>query len=130
MEGQKLPSACLNGTRPLILLALCLAGCAPTPRVSTRGSVDAAPLPPTVNAAAVFRILTINFETMQLADASGFFVSADGLGVTCAHVVEGAMPLRAILPDGRQYDVELIAVDPAADLALLQASGDGGAFRS
>lgn len=53
---------------------------------------------------------------------SGFLVSTDGLVVTNAHVVQGAMQVRVVLTDGREFDAIIIGLDLATDLALLQIS--------
>lgn len=56
---------------------------------------------------------------------SGFFVSADGYVVTNNHVVspDARATLEEItvtLPDGREYEAELVATDPDSDLAVLK----------
>ncbi|HKA51398.1 MAG TPA: trypsin-like peptidase domain-containing protein [Candidatus Dormibacteraeota bacterium] len=54
---------------------------------------------------------------------SAVVLTADGLLVTSAHVVEGANAGRAAFADGSQYDIELIGSDPLSDLALVRAQG-------
>lgn len=118
----------------LVAVAVALAGCGGGggggPTESAGG--NAVPDPPNnrpelprANSAAAFRVVTIDIDKSQLAHASAFFVSGDGLAVTCAHVVDGVTPLGAVLRDGRQVDVEVVASDPASDLALLQVDGGG-----
>ena len=54
---------------------------------------------------------------------SGFFVSADGLALTNYHVIHGTSVLRAWLYDEEDmnyYWVEVKAIDPVADLALVR----------
>lgn len=54
---------------------------------------------------------------------SAVVLTADGLLVTSAHVVEGVNAGRAAFADGSQYDIELIGSDPLSDLALVRAQG-------
>ncbi len=57
---------------------------------------------------------------------SGFVVSADGLIVTNAHVVAGAMQIGVKLgTDGEMQEAELVASAPSKDLALLKVDADG-----
>ncbi|KDB08523.1 HtrA2 peptidase [Burkholderia sp. lig30] len=51
---------------------------------------------------------------------SGFIVSADGLIVTTAHVVDQATELTVRLTDRREFKASVIAVDAQSDVALLQ----------
>jgi serine protease Do len=60
---------------------------------------------------------------------SGFIISADGYVVTNNHVisVQGNGELESItvtMPDGAEYDAELVGKDPESDLAVLKISGD------
>src|SRR5215468_6281494 len=52
---------------------------------------------------------------------SAVVLTADGLLVTSAHVVERATGGVAAFADGGQYDVELVGSDPLSDLALVRA---------
>ncbi|GMM93603.1 Do family serine endopeptidase [Qipengyuania sp. MTN3-11] len=59
---------------------------------------------------------------------SGFFISADGYIVTNNHVVSptgrGTVEeITVTLPDGTEYDAELVGNDAASDLAVLKVSG-------
>jgi S1-C subfamily serine protease len=58
-----------------------------------------------------------------LRRGSGVLLSADGLAVTCAHVMAGASGARASLPDGRRFDAEILITDPETDLALIRLAG-------
>ncbi len=70
---------------------------------------------------------------------SGFILDQDGWIVTNHHVVDGADDVTVRLSDRRTYDVEVIGVDEATDLALLRidakedlpfvALGDSDAIR-
>ena len=52
---------------------------------------------------------------------SAVAVTADGLLVTSAHVVEGSNAGRAAFSDGGEYELEWIGTDPLSDLALVRA---------
>jgi S1-C subfamily serine protease len=53
---------------------------------------------------------------------SGVLVSADGLLVTSAHIVDGADAIRAELSSGRVLDVQLLGIDAETDLAVLRSA--------
>ena len=54
---------------------------------------------------------------------SGFIVSADGLVVTTAHIVNHADDVTVTLTDRRQFKARVLDVDPHTDVALLQIQG-------
>lgn len=56
---------------------------------------------------------------------SGFIISADGIVVTTAHVVNRAEQVTVTLTDRRQFKADVLGVDPASDVALLQIQGAG-----
>ena len=56
---------------------------------------------------------------------SGVALTADGLLVTSAHVVEGVNQGVAAFADGRQYELELVGTDPLSDLALIRSRAAG-----
>jgi len=56
---------------------------------------------------------------------SGVALTADGLLVTSAHVVEGVNQGVAAFADGRQYELELVGSDPLSDLALIRSRAAG-----
>ena len=61
------------------------------------------------------------------AQASGFFISADGLAVTNYHSIEGAIHAEAVLSTGETYPVEsVIYYDTGMDLAVLRISRTSG----
>jgi putative serine protease PepD len=60
------------------------------------------------------------------ATGSGFVVSADGLIVTNAHVVNGATSVSIKIGDGDSQAAEVVGVDESTDIALLRADGAGG----
>jgi S1-C subfamily serine protease len=55
---------------------------------------------------------------------SAFFISADGVAVTAAHVVKGCGRLES----PRWGIVKVLAADPRADLAILKAPGASGQY--
>ena len=60
------------------------------------------------------------------ADASGFFISADGLAVTNYHSIDGAVEAAAALYNGETYPVERVVwYDPDADIAVIRVSNTG-----
>jgi serine protease Do len=54
---------------------------------------------------------------------SGFIVSADGLVLTNAHVVENASEVTVKLTDRREFKAKVIGIDPATDIAVLRIDG-------
>lgn len=57
------------------------------------------------------------------ADASGFFISPDGLALTNYHSIDGAMQAMATLVTGEQFPVErVIWYDVDMDLAVIRVS--------
>ena len=64
-------------------------------------------------------------ERRQVSTGSGFFITEDGYLLTNRHVVEGADQLKVRDSDDKDYDAELVGVDPALDLALLKVDGSG-----
>ena len=68
----------------------------------------------------------LNFSTEDgRVVGSGVIVDERGYIATNNHVVENAGDLSIILADGREVRAELVATDPAEDLAILTISLDG-----
>lgn len=64
----------------------------------------------------------VDFEVPS-AQASGFFISSDGLAVTNYHSIEGAIYATATLSTGEVYEVEAVLYyDPDIDIAVLRIS--------
>ena len=62
-------------------------------------------------------------DEVTAADASGFFISADGLAVTNYHSIEGAIKATATLLNGEVYEVErVLYYDTGIDIAVIQVS--------
>jgi S1-C subfamily serine protease len=56
---------------------------------------------------------------------SGFIITADGLVLTNAHVVEGTTKVAVGLEDGRRVAGTVVGLDRLTDLALVQLAGNG-----
>lgn len=54
------------------------------------------------------------------SDGSGVVISADGIILTNAHVVESAVSIEARFSDNSVYEAEVIGISPELDLAVLQ----------
>jgi S1-C subfamily serine protease len=63
----------------------------------------------------------------RIQEGSGFFVD-DDLVVTNAHVVAGEDDTEVELADGRVLSAEVVAFDPARDLAVLRTDGEAAAL--
>ena len=75
----------------------------------------------------IFRYL---FEPRQMPErslssmGSGFFISDDGYLLTNHHVIDGADEIVVRMTDRREFDAELVGVDPRSDLALLKVEAE------
>jgi serine protease Do len=65
------------------------------------------------------------YRQQTKASGSGLLISSDGYVVTNAHVAENASEISVVLPDGKQYEGELVDVSSTHDLALLKLKGSG-----
>jgi putative serine protease PepD len=63
------------------------------------------------------------------ATGTGFVVSADGLIVTNAHVVDGASSISVRVAEGRARTAKLVGKDDSTDLAVLRIDPAGQALR-
>lgn len=55
---------------------------------------------------------------------SGFIISAEGIILTNAHVIEGAEQIKVRLPDQRVFPGEVLGLDPKTDVAVLKIKSD------
>jgi serine protease Do len=55
---------------------------------------------------------------------SGFIIRADGLILTNEHVVRDATQVSVTLPDGREFDADVVGTDDVNDLAVVRIRGD------
>ncbi|MCH8518374.1 trypsin-like peptidase domain-containing protein [Candidatus Gracilibacteria bacterium] len=65
----------------------------------------------------------------QVGGGSGFFIREDGLILTNKHVVQDSRSdYTVILADGREFETEVIALDPLNDLAVIRIQGGNESF--
>jgi serine protease Do len=62
-------------------------------------------------------------QGVQHAQGSGFLVSADGLVLTNAHVVDGAKEVTVKLSDHREFKAKVLGADRSSDIAVLKIDG-------
>ena len=62
---------------------------------------------------------------LQMAQGSGFFISADGYIVTNNHVVDHATDVTVTTVDGKTMPAKVIGTDAKTDLALLKVTEGG-----
>jgi len=58
-------------------------------------------------------------------NGSGVIVSSEGYILTNNHVVEGAKEIHVALTDGREFDAEVVGVDPSSDIAVIKIEAEG-----
>ncbi len=77
---------------------------------------------------AVFHIVTYSSQKafdmkMPFSSASGFFITPDGVAVTCCHSITGATHATATLLSGETYDIErVLYYDHEVDVAVIKVS--------
>ena len=59
------------------------------------------------------------------ASGSGVIVSADGLILTAAHVIEGSKTMTVIFPNGRQETAKVLGANYTRDAAMAKLEGEG-----
>jgi serine protease Do len=59
------------------------------------------------------------------SSGSGVLVSADGLILTAAHVVQGAKEMFVVFPDGEQVTGKVLGANYSKDIAMVKAMGKG-----
>ena len=64
-------------------------------------------------------------EAQPRGVGSGFILSADGLIMTNAHVVEGADELIVTLPDKREFKATVVGADKRTDVAVVKIDATG-----
>ncbi len=64
-------------------------------------------------------------EAQPRGVGSGFVLSADGLIMTNAHVVEGADELVVTLPDKREFKAKVVGSDKRTDVAVVKIEASG-----
>ncbi|MGC6426686.1 MAG: S1C family serine protease [Akkermansiaceae bacterium] len=68
---------------------------------------------------------TVSLLSVRATSGSGVIVSADGLILTAAHVVEGNRELTVIFPDGREARAKVLGANFYRDAAMAQLIGEG-----
>jgi len=63
-------------------------------------------------------------EFKQKSLGSGFILDKQGHIVTNHHVIKDADEVQVKLKDGKEYDAEIIGMDPSTDLALIRIKAD------
>ncbi|MCC6488324.1 MAG: DegQ family serine endoprotease [Candidatus Hydrogenedentes bacterium] len=58
-------------------------------------------------------------------EGTGFVLSEDGYVVTNHHVIDGADEVEVRLPDGREFDAEVVGTDPQTEVALIKVDASG-----
>jgi serine protease Do len=66
-----------------------------------------------------------NEEAQPRGVGSGFVLTADGLIMTNAHVVDGADELIVTLPDKREFKARLVGADKRTDVAVVKIEATG-----
>ncbi len=64
-------------------------------------------------------------EVQPRGVGSGFILSADGLIMTNAHVVDGADELIVTLPDKREFKAKIVGADKRTDVAVVKIEATG-----
>ncbi|MCW5653262.1 Do family serine endopeptidase [Hydrogenophaga sp.] len=64
-------------------------------------------------------------EAQPRGVGSGFILSADGLIMTNAHVVDGADELIVTLPDKREFKAKIVGADKRTDVAIVKIEASG-----
>jgi S1-C subfamily serine protease len=63
-------------------------------------------------------------EHEDSGSGSGFIISSDGYVITNCHVVKDAIKIEIAIQDGREFEAELIGMDPFTDVAVLKIHGE------
>jgi len=64
----------------------------------------------------------------RVGTGSGFIFDRQGLILTNRHVVEGATRVAVTLPDGREFDAEVVGTDPNTDVGVIRINPRGEAL--
>ncbi len=72
-------------------------------------------------------VVSLNGDTKPNA-GSGVIVSADGLILTAAHVVQGNKTMSVFFPDGKELKCTVLGANYTRDVALAKLTG-GGVYR-
>ena len=122
-------------TRRIALLLLLFAAAPGWSSSAAAGDLLPAPVVAALEAIVSVRVREVakrpvwrdgHFETREIAGTgagTGVVIARDGLILTCAHVIDGAVEVRVQFHSGREESAQVVALDQASDLALLRAPG-------
>ncbi len=113
MKNVPTPSHASHVPRQILIqfmIGISIVGCAQQHAISTIEHPQA----------AVVAVSAIGSSGIPALKASGFFVSADGLVVTCRHVMEGSRKILVTPPGGTPLEAEFVEEDRAGDVAILR----------
>lgn len=66
-----------------------------------------------------------NEELENISSGSGFIVTEDGFIATNKHVVEGATSVSVLTEDGKEFEANIVDIDPLSDFAMLKVEATG-----
>jgi S1-C subfamily serine protease len=102
----------------------------PSPIPPPAGLPDVAVITEKVRPAVVFILVqqvTVDFflrPVPQEGAGSGIIFDSSGYILTNNHVVEDATEINVTLPDGRNFEAELVGRDPVTDLAVIKIAAE------
>jgi len=82
-------------------------------------SVAARAMPATV------ALITGGSTASPEGSGSGVVVSADGLVLTAAHVIQGSARVRVVFPNGRETDGQILGANYSKDIAMVRITEQG-----
>ncbi len=120
-----------RGKRAVLLAILVWALAAAMGPACYAGQKAAAPAAPDLSALArrarpaVGVVVTFDVKGEPLSQGTAFFVRADGVGLTCQHVLSDAASALVRMENGASFSVKgRLAADPVRDLALFKVTGN------
>jgi serine protease Do len=71
------------------------------------------------------RFLEPNLNVPRQSLGSGFVIDKEGYILTNSHVVSNADEIKVTLMDQKEYNAEIVGIDPKTDIALIKITGAG-----